>query len=443
MTRTSGQRPGAMVNGYVPGNEADIGAREARMIERRARLLGPGYRLFYAKPIHVVRGSGVWLYGENGEAFLDLYNNVASVGHCHPHVVEAIHRQSQVLNTHTRYLHESVLDCAERLLNTMPGELGHVMFTCTGSEANDLALRIAQDFTGANGVIVTNNAYHGVTHAVSQFSPSLGSYVKPGPHVRLVPTPLPAGAGVDVGAVFADGVRAAIADLQATGIGVAAFYCDTIFSSDGVFVDPAGFLRKAVEAVHAAGGVFIADEVQPGFARTGESMWGFQRHGVVPDIATMGKPMGNGHPVAGLAVRPALVERFGKNARYFNTFGGNPVSCAAALAVMDVIEQEGLLAHARDVGGYLRLGLNELATRHEALGGVRGIGLFVGVDIIRDGVPDEARAAAIVARLRQERILISATGPDGNVLKIRPPLVIRRSEIELFLSVLDRILVDQ
>jgi len=442
MSRPSAQRAGVMVNGYVPGNGGDLTEAEQEMIARRERLLGPAYRLFYARPLHLVRGEGVWLYDAQGQAYLDFYNNVASLGHCHPRVVEAIHRQSQLLNTHTRYLHENILDCAERLLATMPAALGHMMFTCTGSEANDLALRIAQDFTGAQGVIVTRNAYHGLSHAVAQFSPSLGDYVKPGAHVRVVPAPSDLPPAGEVGTLFASGVEAAIADLNAAGIGVAALYCDTIFSSDGVFVDPAGFLQPAVAAVRAAGGLFIADEVQPGFGRTGSGMWGFLRHDIEPDIVTMGKPMGNGHPVAGIAARPNLVERFGKNARYFNTFGGNPVSCAAALAVLDILEEEAILPHVTKMGTLLLSGMNELASRHERLGNIRGAGLFVGADILADGEPDTEGAARLVSALRDERVLISATGPHGNVLKIRPPLVVGASEVDLFLSTLERVLTN-
>mgnify|MGYP006284667447 CR=1 FL=1 len=230
---------------------------------------------------------------------------------------------------------KGILAYAERLLATLPAALGHATFTCTGSEANDLALRIAAAHTGGSGVIVTRFAYHGVTSALACASPSLGEYVRVGEHVRLVDPP--SGGDEQTGHRFAEGVRAAIADLQASGLQPAALLVDTVFSSDGVFTAPAGFLQEAVAAIHAAGGVFIADEVQPGFGRTGEAFWGFMRHGLVPDIVTMGKPMGNGHPVAGLAVRPEVMRAFGKASRYFNTFGGNPVSMAAALAVLDVL----------------------------------------------------------------------------------------------------------
>jgi 4-aminobutyrate aminotransferase-like enzyme len=431
------QIPGAMANGYKPGSTAGLDDRTRGLIERRDRALGPAYRLFYPNPVHIVRGEGVWLYDADGNRFLDLYNNVASLGHCHPAVLEAISRQAAILTTHTRYLHETVLDCAERLLSTMPENLAHMMFTCTGSEANDLALRIAQDHTSASGVIVTANAYHGVTRVVAEVSPSLCAHVKQPPHVRVVPAPR---SGPDVGGVFAAGVRAAIGDLDASGHRVAALLCDTIFSSDGVVADPPGFLRQAVDEVRRAGGLFIADEVQPGFARTGAAMWGFLRHGVSPDIVTMGKPMGNGYPVAGLAVAPQVVEGFGRNARYFNTFGGNPVAAAAVLSVLDVIEREGLLRNSAVMGKRLLDGIRSLAGHHDCLGEIRGVGLFVGADIVRDGAPDGAAAAEIVGELRNRHILISATGPHGNILKVRPPLVIGAKQIDHFLSVLDSIL---
>ncbi|PZP91466.1 MAG: aspartate aminotransferase family protein [Variovorax paradoxus] len=411
------------------------------LLARRARLLGPAYRLFYEEPFHPVRGEGVWLYDAAGTPWLDAYNNVVPLGHARPEVVEAIARQASVLNTHTRYLHEGILDYAERLLATMPPELGHATFTCTGSEANDLAMRIATAHTGGTGLIVTRFAYHGVTSAIACASPSLGQYVRIGDHVRLVDAPT--GGDAETGKRFADGVRAAIADLQAHGLKPAALLVDTVFSSDGVFTAPAGFLREAVEAIHAAGGVFIADEVQPGFGRTGEAFWGFARHGVVPDMVTMGKPMGNGHPVAGLTVRPEVMKAFGQASRYFNTFGGNPVSMAAASAVLDVIQQNDLQANALHVGNYLREKLAALGQRHAIVGEARGAGLFVGLELVADRAtraPATAQAAKVVNGLRRRQVLLSATGPDANVLKIRPPLVFQREHADLLVERLDEVL---
>jgi 4-aminobutyrate aminotransferase-like enzyme len=433
-----------MINAFNAAAASDIPDRERALIARREKLLGPAYRLFYANPVHFVRGEGVWLYDPDGRAYLDVYNNVASVGHCHPHVVAALARQSAILNTHTRYITDGILDYAERLLATFPAALGNVMFTCTGSEANDLAYRAARNFTGGTGFIVTKLAYHGVTVAISEMSPSLGTGITLGANVRTVPAPDAYHAGgADIGETLAGHVRAAIADMAANGIKPAALLVDTIFSSDGVFADPPGFLKPAVDAIREVGGLFIADEVQPGFGRTGEGMWGFARHGLVPDIVTMGKPMGNGHPIAGMAARPDILESFGKTTRYFNTFGGNPVSCAVGMAVLDVIENEKLIANAHAVGDHLMNGLRSLASRHDLIGDVRGAGLFVGVELVTDQLtrsPATDATSSVVNGLREKGILISASGPAANVLKIRPPLVFSQANADLFLGAMDDVI---
>ena len=420
----------------MPANEADVSSPD--IIARRNRLLGPAYRLFYEQPVQFVRGDGVWLYDPAGNRYLDAYNNVASVGHCHPHVVQAIAQQAATLNTHTRYLHETVLDFAEKLLATFPAEIGHIMFTCTGSEANDLALRVARTCTGGTGFIVTETAYHGVTLALAELSPSLGLPLANDSHMRLVPAPR--SAGDETGELFARHVQEALDDMKRNRIRPAALLVDTIFSSDGVFADPPGFLRPAVDAIRAAGGLFIADEVQPGFGRTGEQIWGFARHGLIPDLVTMGKPMGNGHPVAGMAARPDLLAEFGARSRYFNTFGGNPVSAAAGIAVLEVIESEGLVENARRTGTYLLNRLRQLQAQHELIAEVRGVGLFIGVELRRDGTPATAESARVVNTLREKRMLISASGPHANVLKIRPPLVFNTEHADMLVSGLDQAL---
>jgi len=410
------------------------------LIARRKRLLGPAYRLFYDEPVHLVRGEGVWLYDPAGRRYLDAYNNVASVGHCHPRVVEAIAKQAAVLNTHTRYLHETVLDLAERLLTTFPAEIGHVMFTCTGSEANDLALRIARTCTGGTGFIATETAYHGVTSALVDLSPSLGLPLSKDSAVRLVPPPR--AAGDETGAVFARHVAAAFDDMKKAGIRPAGLIVDTIFSSDGVLADPAGFLQPVLDTVHAAGALFIADEVQPGFGRCGQ-MWGFARHGIVPDLVTMGKPMGNGHPVAGVAARPELLAEFGARSRYFNTFGGNPVSAAAALAVLDVITSEGLVENAGRTGTYLMGKLRALKGSYPLIAEIRGAGLFIGVELRHGGMtgaPALKQAGRIVNLLREDGVLISASGREANVLKIRPPLVFAPEHADLLVEKLEKAL---
>lgn len=423
-----------MINAYdgtVPGGTSP---EDCEMIARRERLLGPAYRLFYERPVHFVRAEGVWLFDAQGNRYLDAYNNVASVGHCHPHVVDAICRQARLLNTHTRYLDETILSYAERLLAKFPAQLSHVMFTCTGSEANDLALRVARFATGNEGVIVTRNAYHGVTAATAEVSPSLGPAVARRKSVRTVELPV---AINDDGEELARRVTSAVTEMAADGIRPAALLFDTIFSSDGLHPEPVGFLRKSVDIIHKAGGLFIADEVQAGFGRTGTAFWGFARHGLTPDIVTMGKPMGNGHPVAGLIARPQLLAKFGKTVRYFNTFGGNAVSCAAGAAVLDVIENEGLLENARTTGAYLTEGLRNLP----GVGPVRGAGLFVAVDMLdENGAPAPDRAVRLVNGLRDRRILISATGPLGHTLKIRPPLIARPEHVDFLLQEMAQLL---
>jgi len=417
-----------MVNGFDIASVDALDPALRQLIQRRASLLGPAYRLFYRNPVRVVRAQGVYLYDPDGQAYLDAYNNVPSVGHCHPRVVEAIAGQAATLNTHTRYATDLILDYAERLLATYPAEIGNVMFTCTGSEAVDLALRIARFHTGGEGTVITANAYHGVTTAAAEISPSLGPAVPLGRSVWTVAAPA---AGEDAGA-FADRVRAATADMKRHGVRLAAFIADSLFSSDGIQPGSAGCLRPVVDAVHEADGLYIADEVQPGFGRTGEAMWGFQRHGIVPDLAVMGKPMGNGMPIAGVAARPEILEEFGHRIRYFNTFGGNSVCIAAAAAVLDVIETEGLRQNALTVGGYLRDTLAAIAADTPRISAVRGAGLYVAADFIDPGTgePDGDTAIRVVNGLRERRVLISATGPHGHTLKIRPPLPFARDHVD-------------
>jgi len=431
-----------MINAFDPKAATGLNQAERSMIERRQKLLGPAYRLFYQHPVHLVRGEGAWMFDAEGNRFLDCYNNVASVGHAHPHVVEAIAKQAGTLNTHTRYLHDTVLDYAEALLATFPAELGHVMFTCTGSEANDLALRIARAQTGGTGVVVTELAYHGVTASLAELSPSLGEGVPLGRDIRTVAAPDVYRHGPEMPAKFAADIRAAFADMARHGIKPAALLVDTMFTSDGVFPDPAGFLAGAAEAAREAGALFIADEVQPGFGRTGQ-MWGFGRHGVVPDMVSLGKPMGNGHPVAGLVLKPEVMERFGSAARYFNTFGGNPVSAAAGMAVLQVIQREGLVENAGKVGAHLLAGLGRLAEKHAIIGDVRGAGLSVGVEMVTDRAaktPATAETTRIVNELREKRLLISASGPGANILKIRPPLCFSAEQADMLVQALDEVL---
>ena len=430
------------------------GTRE--LVRRRVDVLGPAYRLFYQQPVQIVRGQGVHLYDEAGVEYLDCYNNVASLGHAHPRVTAAIAEQAAVLNTHTRYLHPGIVRYAEELLDTFPSELGHVMFTCTGSEAGDLALRIAKAHTGGTGVIVTRNAYHGVTTEVAAISPSLGGLESLAPWVRWVPSPDafrvdPGAEGFSsLGEWFAGQVQEQIDDLAAHGVRFAAFVADSIFASDGVLPDPAGFLAPVREVVARAGGVYLADEVQPGFGRTGDAMWGFQRHGTaespfVPDLVTIGKPMGNGMPIAATIVRPEVIEAFGRDMRYFNTFGGNAVSVAAAQAVLDVVRDEQLQHNAATVGASIQSMARELATRHPSIADVRGAGLFIGIEFTVPGTdrdPDETLTLAVVNGLRRRHVLIGTAGIDNNILKVRPPIVFSVQDAERFIHELDATLTE-
>lgn len=437
MNMQSTSRP-TMVNGFDPAEADKLDPAMRKMVERRARALGPAYRLFYQEPVEIARAKGVLLYNSAGDEYLDAYNNVVSVGHSHPHVVEAITRQLGVLCTHTRYLQEGILNYAEDLLKTFTPNIQHLMLTCTGSEANDLAMRIAQHRTGKKGIIITSEAYHGNSHLTASFSPSLGERSRLGAWVRRVPTPDsyrrdPA----HMGAWMAEQVAAQIADLERRGEGVAAFIADSLFSSDGVYSEPHALLAPVAEVVRRAGGLMVADEVQSGFGRVGKEFWGYERHGVAPDIVTMGKPMGNGYPVAAVAVAPDIVAGFGADQRYFNTFGGNSVAVAAAQATLDVIRNENLIENCGRVGELLRTELRAMMSEFDFIGDVRGAGLYIGVEIVSDRMTkkhDPARALAIVNGLRRRRVLISATGFHSNTLKIRPPLVFSSADAGRFLT---------
>jgi 4-aminobutyrate aminotransferase-like enzyme len=440
------------LNAFDMRGARDLGDDLEARVQRRARAFGAASVLFYEKPLEFVRGEGCRLYDAGGVAYLDAYNNVPCVGHAHPRVVEATSRQVSRLNIHNRYLHESVVEYAERILATFPAALGNITFTCTGSESNDLALRMAACTTGARGVIVTEAAYHGNTELVTGVSPTMLKHGGVPPEVRVIAAPDWRGMGDGAARVeqlsqeFAARVQAAIEDLQRCGVGLSALLLDSIFSSDGVFAEPAGFLRGAVDAVHRAGGLFVADEVQCGFGRLGESLWGFDRHGVQPDVVTLGKPMGNGYPMGGVVTRPDILATFCAKYGYFNTFGGSPVAAAAGLAVLEVIEEEGLIENARRVGEHLRRRLGELSSRHAQLGEVRGAGLYVGVDVVAgagrgsEGSPAPQLAQMLINGLRERRVLIGAAGKFGHVLKIRPPLCFATADADSLVDALDDVL---
>ena len=415
-----------------------------QLVTRREQLLGPGNPLFYERPLHLVRGEGVWLYDADGQRYLDCYNNVPTVGHCHPRVVEAICNQAGTLNTHTRYLHEGILEYAERLLDTFGDGLDRLLLACTGSEANDVALRMAKLHSGGEGIICTDATYHGNTTAVSQLSTIFEPPEGYDPGIRRVPWPdtyrTPVGVGQEeLADGYADHVDAAIESLQSAGIKLAAMVVCPIFANEGLPEPLPGYLQRAAQSVRSAGGLLIADEVQSGFGRTG-SMWGHTHANTVPDIVTLGKPMGNGHPISGLVTRGELMDEFRERVMYFNTFGGNPVSCAAASAVLDVLHGDGLVDNAGDVGGYLLNRLRDLMNRHECVGDVRGRGLFFGIDLVTDRAsktPAAEEAGRVVNDLREHGVLISRIGAHDNVLKLRPPLCFSRENADQVFDALD------
>lgn len=411
----------------------------ADLITRRRAAMGAAYRLFYANPVQIVRGSGTKLYDGEGVEYLDAYNNVPTAGHAHPKVVQAICTQATQLNTHTRYLDEAIVRYSEDLLGTLPATLDNIMYTCTGSEANDLALRIAKFITGGRGVIVTTEAYHGITTETASISPSLGGPESVAAWVEMAPAPdAYRGTGT-----FLAGVRAALDRLAARGITPAALIVDTIFASDGILTPDPREVAAAVEAVRDAGGLVIADEVQAGFGRLGHGMWGFESLGITPDLVTIGKPMGSGQPIAAAISGHELIDRFGAETRYFSTFAANSVSIAAAQATLDVLGSEDLIANARRSGELMHRGLAELASRHPHIGDVRGNGLFIGIDIVADPdtkKPADTYAFAIVNGMRERRVLVAAVGAGRNVLKVRPPMPFDAGDVDQFLSALDECL---
>lgn len=408
--------------------------------------MGPAYRLFYQEPLHLVRGEGVWLYDNNGHKYLDCYNNVASVGHCHPYVVEALSKQASTLNTHTRYLHENVVIYAERLGNTLPGDLSVCMPVCTGTEANELAFRIARAVTGRDGAIVTEQSYHGNSIIVSELSTEDYPASQRPPYLEAIEAPDPYRGRFHYGEPgfglkYASLVEHAICSLTDRGHPPAMFICDNIYSSNGIQTPPPEYLQNVYQIVRAAGGLVVADEVQSGLCRLGDHTWGFEDSDVIPDIVTMGKPIGDGHPLAAVVTTPEIAEKFAQKFHYFNTFGGNPVSAAVGLAVLDVIEQENILQNVHDVGSYLHDGLKELAAHYELIGDIRGKGLFYGIELVSDRKlkhPEKNEAIRIREHLRDNGVLISTTGALGNVLKIRPPLVFSRNNADLLLGKLEQ-----
>jgi 4-aminobutyrate aminotransferase-like enzyme/Ser/Thr protein kinase RdoA (MazF antagonist) len=425
-------------------------SRVETLAARRSRL-GGSVRLAYREPLKIVRGWKQYLWDDAGRRYVDAYNNVPHVGHCHPRVVEAGHAQMALLNTNTRYLHDLVNAYAERLAATLPPPLRVCFFLNSASEANELALRLARAHTGARDTIVLEGAYHGHTTTLIDVSPY--KHAGPGgqgapPWVHVAPLPdvyrgRHGAGGRDPGAKYAADVHEILDALRAQGIPVSAFLAETCPSVGGQIFLPAGYLGAVYRAVREAGGICIADEVQTGLGRIGTHFWAFEAHGVVPDIVVMGKPLGNGHPLAAVVTTPDIASSFDNGMEFFSTFGGNPVSCAIGLAVLDVVADEGLQDHAAAVGRQLLEGLHDIARRHELLGDVRGSGLFLGAELVRDRetrVPAAGEASFVVNRMRERGVLAGTDGLDHNVIKIRPPMPFDAADAAVLLSAIDEAL---
>ena len=417
------------------------------LIARRRQLLGPNVSTFYKDPVHIVKGEGVWLWDAGGNRYLDCYNNVPHVGHCNPRVVDAICAQARQLNTHTRYLHEGILEYVERLTATFDDPLNTAIMTCTGSEANDIALRMAEAMSGKRGIVATDATYHGNTTLVSHLSksnvPEVGFGL--GDYLRHVEAPDSYRIKDPDGRRFAAKVQEAIDDLEASGIGFAALIVCPLFLNEGFPAQTEGWLRPAAEIARNAGGLLICDEVQSGFARCGSHFWAHQKQGVLPDIVCMGKPMGNGHPVAGLVTTAEIMERFRSSFRYFNTFGGNPVSCAAAMAVLEEIEDNGLQAHALKMGRLAHERLSDLAAKYDVIGDVRQSGMVFGAEYVLDRdtkEPASDYADRIINAMRHRGIILSKLGRHKNTLKIRPPMPFGDDHLDLLMDTLDAVMAE-
>jgi 4-aminobutyrate aminotransferase-like enzyme len=397
----------------------------------RKKLLGRNLSIAYRNPVKIVRGEMQYLFDDEGRRYLDAYNNVAHVGHCHPRVVAAAIEQMRTLNTNTRYLHDLILRFAERLTATLPEPLRVCYFVNSGSEANELALRLARAHTHAQDLIVLDHAYHGNTTTLIEISPykhnGLGGIGPPG-WVHKVPLP----------ADEQENVQPVLRGLKQTGRGLCGFIAESMPSVAGQIVLPRGYLSRVYELVRAAGGVCIADEVQTGYGRIGTHFWAFEHYSVVPDIVVLGKPIGNGHPLGAVITTPEIAHSFDNGMEFFSTFGGNTVSCAIGLAVLDVVQEERLQQHALEVGTHLLNRLRDLAKRHALICEIRGSGFFVGVELTKDSAPAAVAAGNIVNYMRENGILLGTDGPHYNVLKIRPPMPFSLEDADLLLGVLSR-----
>lgn len=429
----------------------DRGLSVAELLKNRQRIIAPSVSSSYDKPLKFLYGSGQYLYDYNGRPFLDLYNNVCHVGHCHPEVVKAGQNQMAKLNTNTRYLYDELTDYAQKLCDTLPDELDTCFFVNSGSEANELALRMARIFTSQKEILVVDNAYHGHTSTMVDISPykfmGKGGKGEPEPWVHIVPVADGyrgrfKGHGNDSGTAYGNEVGALIKTLETP---IAGFITESLLSCGGQIIPPQGYFATAFKHVRDAGGLCIVDEVQTGFGRVGSHFWAFELQNVIPDIVVMGKPIGNGHPMSAVVTRKEIAQSFANGMEFFATFGGNPVSCAIGLSVLSVIKEEGLQEHAKILGKHILAGLNDLKDRHDIIGDVRGIGLFIGIELVKDRnslTPATHKASELVNRLKNRGILLGTDGPYSNVIKIKPPMVITKEDTDMFLRVLDDVLLN-
>ncbi|MFL3027161.1 MAG: aminotransferase class III-fold pyridoxal phosphate-dependent enzyme [Candidatus Neomarinimicrobiota bacterium] len=418
----------------------------------RDQFISPSLSISYKDPLHIVRGKGQYLYDRNGTKYLDAINNISHVGHCHPKVIETLYEQSKTLNTNTRYLHENIVLYAQELINRLPAHLQVCYFTNSGSESNDLALRIARDYTNSNHTIVIEGAYHGHTSATIEVSPY--KYDGPGGKGKATyihPVPMPdayrgswRGSNADILEYYVGHVDSILDSLNRGGEQVSAFISESILGCGGQILFPEGFLSLANDKVRDVGGLCIADEVQIGFGRVGSHFWGFESENTVPDIITMGKSMGNGHPLSAVVTTQEIAQKFNNGMEYFNSFGGNPVSCAVGRTVLEIIEKEKLQENAYLIGKYLIKELNDLKIRHNLIGDIRGRGLFLGIELIRDHenmVPAASEAEEIVNDMKDRGILVSTDGPNHNVIKIKPPMIFTKKNADQLLDTLDQLLI--
>tara|TARA_B100000614_G_scaffold57572_1_gene50711 strand:- start:2216 stop:3502 length:1287 start_codon:yes stop_codon:yes gene_type:complete len=403
-----------------------------QLLELRKKYLSPSLSLSYDKPLHIVRAKGQFLYDSKGDRYLDAVNNIQHVGHCHPKVVSAASEQYGILNTNTRYLDETVINYAKDLTNYLPNGLTTCFFTNSGSESNDLALRLARTATDSKETIVLDGAYHGHVSSLIDISPyKHNSKGGSGPPSYVHTLPMPDSyrgkyRGDEALTGYIDELKNILYSIKKNGKNISAFVVESIMGCGGQLILPDGFLERAFELVREEGGVCIADEVQIGFGRVGSKFWGFETANVQPDIVTMGKSMGNGHPLSVVVTKKQIADKFNNGMEYFNSFGGNPVSCAVGKAVLNVIEDEKLQQNAHKVGEYLLEKLKQIQGEFPLIGQVRGMGLFIGIELIKEKsklIPAHAEAEKVVNEMMRKRILLSTDGPDHNVIKIKPPMV--------------------